>query len=151
MCKGGRIKVWCLISRRAGDHFSGLERILEFKQYGGRKKEGEGAVAYRVKASTNMRSNSAPQLPTAWAFDRGFKAGSQRSPRQRAGPFQGTCGPPPLLRRRHDNKRRGTYTSTLIRHRDLQTNFKFTKVKYLGEIIKPARLVRVKAHFCCAI
>lgn len=38
MCvKGGRIKVWCLISRGAGDYFSRLERILEFKQYGGRK------------------------------------------------------------------------------------------------------------------
>lgn len=114
-------------------------------------------MAYGVKASTNMRSNSALQLPTAWAFDSGFKAGSQRSPRQRARPFQMMSGPQPLLLRWiHHNKTNGTYTLTLIRHWDLQTNLKlplgiFTKVKYLLEMSKPARLFKVKGHFCCAM
>lgn len=34
------------------------------------------------KVSTNMRSDPTLQLPTAWAFDSGFKAGPQRSSRQ---------------------------------------------------------------------
>lgn len=87
-------------------------------------------MAYGVKASTNTCSNSTLQLPTAWAFDSGFKAGSQRSLRQRARPFQMMPGPQP-----HHNKSNGTHTVTLIRHWDLQANLKlphgiFTKVKY---------------------
>lgn len=114
MCvRGGRIKVWCLISRGAGDYFSRLERILEFKQYGGG--EVGGAKAYGVKRAQTHTGTL--QLPTAWARDSGFKAGSQRSPRQRARPFQMMSGPQPLLLRRiHDNKPDVIYALTLVRH-----------------------------------
>lgn len=148
MCKGGRIKVWCLISRGAGDYFSRLERILEFKQYGGRKGGKKKKVRvqwHRVglkRAQTRAAAAQLPGSPTAGAFDSGFKAGSQRPPEAKSTALLHGVWPLDLCRW-------GEYAATKVVGRPPEhvrrapgTSDKFgifTKVKYLWEMTQPCK------------
>lgn len=92
MCKGGgRIKVWCLISRGAGDYFSRLERILEFKQYGGRK-GGGGKVRVQwhmglKRAHTRAAAAQLSSSPQPGPLTAGSRQDHSDPSRQRARPF----------------------------------------------------------------